>query len=149
MQPSKPLPKFINGLKNALKVYGAAQRDQYSWISKTENHFIFTAEQDHIDKKRNIYKHKDGVFIKKVRPLSKDLGDAPLTVSHGKELFDAINETFASKKECRLLIVKGTKYGTSSGGVRAVMDHDLWRVSSFSGTVRQGFEFVLERVKTN
>ncbi|QDP00146.1 hypothetical protein FE810_15790 [Thalassotalea litorea] len=149
MQPSKPLPKFINGLKNALKVYGATQRDQYSWISKTENHFVFTAEQDHKDKERNIYNHKDGVFVKKVRALSKDLGDAPLTVSHGKELFDAVNETFTNNNDCRLLIVKGTKYGTSSGGVRAVMDNDLWRFTSFSGTVEQGFEFVLERVKAN
>lgn len=149
MEPSKQLPKFKSGLLTVLESYGATQREQYSWVSKTGEHFVIQAELDHIDKERNIYKHKQGLFIKKVRPLSKDLGDAPATVRHGDELFEVVSETLRDKSLCKVLLVKGTKYGTSSGGVRAAMDNDLWQCTSFSGTVELGFEFVLERVKAN
>lgn len=149
MRPSKILPAYIHGLKNALKQYGATQRDQYSWISKTEEHYIFSAERDHKDKERNKYDHIKGVFIKKIRPLSKELGDAPLTVSHGKELYNAVKVTYENEDYCKLLIVNGTKYGTSSGGIRAVIDSDLWQFSTFTGTVEEGFEFILERVKAS
>ncbi|TRX52748.1 hypothetical protein [Thalassomonas sp. M1454] len=146
MKPSKPLGKYIDGLKTALKKYSATQRDQYSWIAKTEEHYLFTAETDHIDRENNNYSHGKGIFTKKVRPLSKELGDASLTVSHGKELYDAAKQTFMNGDYCRLLLVKGTKYGTSSGGVKAVIDNDLWKFSKFEGSVDRGFDFVLERV---
>ena len=145
MKPSKPLGGYISGLKNALKKYGATQRDQYSWIAKTDKHYVFTAETDHKDKQRNVYSHFNGTFEKRVRPLSKDSGDAPLTVSHGKELFEAVKQTFESGDFCKLLLVKGTKYGTGSGGVKAVMDNDLWKITKFEGTIDSGFEFVIER----
>lgn len=149
MEPSKPLGKYIVGLKAALRKYRAIQRDQYSWIAKTEKYYIFTAEVDHIEPDRNRYNHKGGIFHKTVPALSTELGDAPLTVSHAKELFDAIKETFNKRSFCQLLLVKGTKYGKTSGGVKAVMDNDLWEVISFSGEVSNGFEFVIERIKTN
>ncbi len=145
MRPTKELGDFIKGLKKALKTYSATQRDQYSWIAKTDDRFIFTVELDHKDKENNRYNHLNGIFEKKVRPLSTENGDAALTVSHGKELFEAAQETYKSKAYCKLLLVRGTKYGTDSGGVRAVMDHDLWKFTKFNGSLEAGFEFVIER----
>jgi len=149
MKPSKPIGSYISGLKKALKHYGATQRDQYSWIAKTNDHYVFTAERDHIDKENNVYSHSEGTFLKRVPPLSVDFGDASLTVSHGKELFDAIKTTYESNCYCHLLILKGTKYGTEKGGVKAVMDADLWHVTSLMGSVESGFEFKLEHIKEN
>jgi len=149
LRPSNPLKKYISGLKAALKTIGAKQRDQYSWIAKTKEHYVFTAEIDHINKENNRYDHIEGIFHKKVRPLSIELGDASLTVSHGKELFDAVNDAFTNNKMCRLLLVKGTKYGTNSGGVKAIDDPDLWQFSKFEGSVETGFEFILKRTSEN
>ncbi|WP_261858240.1 hypothetical protein [Photobacterium sanguinicancri] len=149
MKPSKPIGKYISGLKTALRSYGATQRDQYSWVAKTDEFFVFTAESDHLDKVNNVYSHGGGSFAKKVRPLSTASGDASLTVSHAKELFDAISVTYTNNEYCKLLIVKGTKYGTDKGGVKAVMDPDLWQATSFSGSVEGGFEFQLDRTKEN
>ena len=138
---------YIKGLKAAFATIGAKQRDQYSWIARTKNSFVFTAEVDHINKERNIYDHKQGVFHKKVRALSVSDGEAALTVSHAKELHFAVNQAFETNLRCRLLLVKGTKYGTSTGGVKGAVDGDYWIVKQVSGTVDEGFEFILERVK--
>lgn len=82
-----------------------------------------------------------------MRPLSVSDGEAALTVSHAKELFDAVNQAFETNLKCRLLLLKGTKYGTSTGGVKGAVDGDHWIVRQVSGTVDEGFEFILERVK--
>ncbi len=145
IEPTQPLT-YIKGLKDALKTINANQRDQYSWMAKTEHHFVFTAEIDHIDKEGNRYDHKKGRFHKVVPQLSSENGDAPLTISHAKELFDAINDSVSSKNRCRLLLVKGTKYGTTKGGIRAAIDPDFWMVGELSGSVEDGFSFVLLRV---
>ena len=134
-------------MRAALKTIGAKQRDQYSWIAKTDETFVFTAETDHIHKDRNIYNHKQGVFHKKVRALSVSDGEAALTVSHAKELYEAINQAFDTDLKCRLMLLKGTKYGTSKGGVKAAVDGDYWVVKEVSGTVVDGFEFILVRTE--
>mgnify|MGYP000426774161 CR=1 FL=1 len=134
-------------MKASLKAINANQRDQYSWIAKTEDYFVFTAEIDHIDKKGNKYNHKAGWFHKVIPPLSTKNGDASGTVSHAKELFNAINDTYSSENKCRLLLVKGTKYGTTDGGIRAAIDPDFWMVRELSGNVGDGFSFVLERTE--
>ena len=45
------------------------------------------------------------------------------------------------------MIVKGTSYGTTPGGVKAAIDGDYWVVRRLSGNVSDGFEFVLVRVE--
>jgi len=134
-------------LRAALKAIGATQRDQYSWIAKIGETFVFTAEIDHIQKDRNIYDHKQGTFHKKVRAFSGDAGDAALTVSHAKELYDAVQQAFEINLKCKLLLLTGTKYGTTKGGVKAAIDGDYWVVKEVSGTVAEGFEFILVRTE--
>lgn len=139
---------YIKGLKAAYKSINASQRDQYSWIAKTQDHFVFTAEIDHTDKEGNKYNHKKGLFSKTVRPLAVKNGDAAMTVSHAKELYNAISETFTLKNKCRLMLVKGTKNGTTKGGIVAAPDLDLWIVREFTGSLTNGFSFVLEKEKS-
>jgi len=147
MKQTKPLV-YIKGLKAALKTINIELRDQYSWIAKTENSFVFTAEIDHIDKQKNKYSHKDGTFHKVVEPLSVQNGVAQTTVRHAKELFDAVSLALDSELKCRLLFVKGTKYSTNQkDGVRAAIDSDNWMVRQLSGSVEEEFSFVLERVE--
>ncbi len=45
------------------------------------------------------------------------------------------------------MLVKGTKYGTTQGGVKATVDGDHWLVSELPGNVSDGFEIVLVRVE--
>ena len=45
----------------------AKQRDQYSWVAKTQDAYVFSAEIDHINPERNVYDHKAGTFRKLVR----------------------------------------------------------------------------------
>ena len=132
-------------MRAALKSIGATQSVQYSWIGKTEDAYAFTAEIDHIDKKDNQYNHREGVFFKRVKPLSVNDGASPQTVRHSKELFNAVKHAYEDKLKCRLLLVKGTKYGTSEGGVKAAVDGDNWVVSEMLGSVKNGYEFILER----
>lgn len=79
-------------------------------------------------------------------PKSKEQGDATLSISHAQELFDAISESFNKGLKCRLLIVKGTKFGTTTGGIKAAADEGYWQVKAFSGSVAKGYGFTLERV---
>ncbi len=86
------------------------------------------------------------MFYKKVPPLTKEQGVATLSISHAQELFDAVSESFCKSLKCRLLIVKGTKFGTTKGGIKAAADEGHWQVKAFNGTVANGFDFTLERV---
>ena len=75
------------------------------------------------------------------------MGDSPQTVRHSHELYEAIDCAFKSKQRCHLVLVKGTMYGTSKGGIKAAIDGNYWGVREFYGSVEDGFKFVLERVK--
>lgn len=144
MAPSKPL-SWVRGLTNAYQSLGAIQRDQYSWVAKTDLTYVFSAEIDHIYPEDNRYNHKDGTFRKRVPAMSSALGHEPLSISHSKELFEAVRDAFSQSLECYVILVKGTKFGTSKGGIRAGYDHHLWIVDELDGSVEKGYEFKLFR----
>jgi hypothetical protein len=125
---------------------GAKQRDQYSWVGKSPEFYVFTAEIDHKNNENNRYDHKQGVFSKTVPAMTKDAGKDPLSISHAKELFDAAKDAFENRLMCRLLLTKGTKSGTTKGGVTAAADGDLWQVTDFEGSLDGGFSLRIERV---
>ena len=146
MEPTAKI-EWIKGLKAAYKSIGAIQRDQYSWVARTDNSYVYSAETDHENAEDNIYNHKLGVFSKRVPPMSKSLGHEPLSISHSRELFDAVSESFTNKLKCRMMLVKGTKFGTTKGGVKAAADGHLWQVTEFSGSVEEGYAFKVERIE--
>ena len=86
-------------------------------------------------------------FALAVPPLSVKNGHHPLRVRHAQELLDAVNQAYSNGTTCRLLLLKGTKYGTTKGGIRAAVDPGDWVVDKVSGDVSCGFEFTLERVE--
>lgn len=88
-----------------------------------------------------------GTFKKIVRPLTINEGVSAQTIRHAKELLNAIEHAYSDKMKCRLLLVRGTKYGTSEGKVRAALDGNPWLVEQFSGTVETGFQFTLVRTE--
>ncbi|MET0106188.1 MAG: hypothetical protein ABW072_13750 [Sedimenticola sp.] len=126
---------------------GASQRDQYSWVARTNDAYVFSAEIDHINPKDNAYNHKMGVFSKRVPPMSKSLGHDPLSISHCKELFDAVSDSFTNNLKCRILLVKGTKFGTTKGGIKAAADGHFWKVTELTGSCDKGYSFKVERVE--
>lgn len=146
IEPSIPI-KWVKGLKVAYSLLGATQRDQYSWVAKTDDAYVFSAEIDHIHPEDNIYNHKSGVFTKCIPPMSKSTGHDPLSVSHSKELFDAVSDSYANNLKCRMLLVKGTKFGTTQGGIKAAADGHLWNVTELKGSVENGYSFKVERVE--
>ncbi len=145
IRPSKQL-KWISGQRAALKSICAVQSDPYSWLAKTDDSYVFTAEIDHQDRARNKYQHLEGVFRKEVPPVSAATGDSLPRIRHAQELFIAVENMHSNGIPCRLLLEKGTKYGTTPGGIRAAVDEDSWMVTKLSGDVANGFHFVLERV---
>jgi hypothetical protein len=146
IRPTNKL-KWIDGLRAALKSINARPNDPYSWLSKTDDCYVFTAEIDHEDQPRNKFSRLDGTFDKKIKPVSKAVGESQVRIRHAQELFEAVTEACATKMKCQLLIVKGTKYGTTPGGVRAAVDGDAWIVTELSGDVPSGFHFRLERTQ--
>jgi hypothetical protein len=147
MRPTKA-STWIKGLKNAYSQIGATQRDQYSWMAQTNDAYVFSAEIDHLDSDNNIYRHNEGTFVKHVLPKSTISGDDPNTVTHSKELFEAVMDAYANKLKCRMLLVKGTKYGSTKGGVKASIDGDIWQITDFHGNVENGYYFNAERVES-
>ena len=139
--------KWIAGLGAALRSINAQQSDPYSWLAKTDDGYVFTAEIDHEDQPRNKFSRLDGTFSKSIKPVSKAGGDSPARVRHAQALFDAVEDAHSTQAKCQLLIVKGTKYGTTTGGIRAAVDGDHWIVKSVSGDVSRGFEFELVRTE--
>ena len=146
IRPTKQL-RYIKTMKAALKSIDAVQSDQYAWIAKAGDTFVLTVELDHKDTANNICDHFEGTFKKFVGPLSVSSGDEPQTVRHSQQLFDAVSEIHSESSKCKLLLSKGTKYGSSTGGVRGAVDSDLWIVKELSGDVGVGFGFVLVRVQ--
>ena len=146
IEPTKPVI-YVKGLRAALKSIGATQSDQYSWIGRTDDSYVFTAEIDHIDKDNNQYNHKKGIFKKWVKPLSSSAGIAHETIRHSQELYDAVKHAHKESIKCRLLLVKGTIYGTTKGGVKAAVDGDRWIVIEYSGNINEGYGFTLVRTE--
>ena len=146
IRPTNQL-RWISGLRAALKSIDAVQSDPYSWLAKTDDCYVFTAEIDHQDKARNDYRHIDGVFRKEVLPVSASRGDSLPRIRHAQGLYDAVEDAYSNALKCQLLLEKGTRYGTTPGGVRAAVDGDRWIVNELSGDVSSGFVFVLERVQ--
>jgi hypothetical protein len=143
--PTKQL-KWISGQRAALKSIGATHSDPYLWLAKTDDCYVFTAEIDHQDKAKNDYRHMDGIFRKEVLPVSTGRGDSLPRIRHAQGLYDAVEDAYSNGLMCLLMLEKGTRYGTTPGGVRAAVDGDSWIVKDLSGDVSSGFVFVLERV---
>ena len=78
--------------------------------------------------------------------MTKESGREPLSISHAKELYDAAQDAFENKLFCRMMLTKGTKSGTTKGGITAAVDGDLWQVSAFTGSLESGFSIVVQRV---
>ena len=135
------------GFTRWIQVSRRNPKDQYSWLGRTADSFVFTAEIDHIAPARNRFNHEEGTFQKHVPPLSAKNGDHPLRVRHAQELLDAINQAHSKGMKCHLLLLKGTKYGMTKGGIKSAVDPDIWIVDKVSGDVSSGFEFVLVRVE--
>ena len=146
IKPTKEL-NWIKGLRAGYKSIGATQKDQYSWLGRTADSFVFTTEIDHKDPDRNRFDHEAGTFQKHVPPLSVTNGDHGLRVRHAQELLDAINQAYANRMKCNLLLLKGTKYGRTAVGIKSAVDPDIWIVDKVSGDVSSGFEFVLDRIE--
>ena len=79
--------------------------------------------------------------------MSIELNEDPATIRHADELFEALTDAFTRKMKSHLMLLKGTKYGKSSGGPKAAVDGDCWEVSELHGSVRDGFNFILKRVE--
>jgi len=100
-----------------------------------------------VDPTRNQFSFEGGTFQKQLPPLSVENGDHPLRVRHAQELLDAINQAHSNGMKCNLLLLIGTKYGTTKGRIRSAVDPGDWVVKEFSGDVSGGFEFTLNRVE--
>jgi hypothetical protein len=124
----------------------ATQIEQYSWLGRYGDTYVFTAEIDHVDEEDNIYNHIQGTFKKHIRPLSLELKEDSSTIRHADELFTALSHAKDEKLMCRLMLLKGTKYGKSSGKLKSAVDGDYWAVRQLSGSVKTGIDFILERV---
>ena len=146
IRPTKQL-RWISGQRAALKSIGAVMGDPSSWLAKTDACYVFTVEIDHKDKARNRFQYLEGIFHKEVPPISASNGDSPPRIRHAQALLDAAEEAFSNGLKCQLLLEKGTKFGTTPGGVRAAIDSDSWLVTEILGDVASGFRFVLERVE--
>lgn len=145
MGPGKPL-EWIRGMKANLERLDARRSDPYAWLARTDGAIVFFAEIDHVKKEWNRYNHAAGVYEKRVRGMSPAKESAP-TLRHSRELFDTARAAHAQNTSCRLLLLKGTKNGTTPGGVKSALDDGIWRVTRVDGSVEQGYEFRLERIK--
>ncbi len=127
---------------------GAKQTGQYSWIAKQGETNIVIAELDPIDAERNVYNHMDGTFQKSVPPMANDDGTAPQTIKHAQELLDVLNQSLKEEAVLKVMLVRGTKNGTSKTGVKAALDGDVWRVKEVSGDLPSGYQFSLYRAES-
>lgn len=138
--------EWIKGLKAGFALFNAKQKEQYSWLARTDASYVFTAELDHKDKAHNRYEHAEGYFHKFVRGFSVEHGDHRNSIRHAQELYDAVNDAFKNRIQCHLLVVMGTKFGDTLGGIKAAAASDFWVVTHFAGSVNDGFSFRLNRV---
>lgn len=144
MKPSAEL-NWVQGLGVAYATLGAVRRDRYSWLAKAGECWVFSAEIDHEDRESTRYDHESGTFRKSVPAMSRRLGHAALSVSHSTELFEAVSSAYREKLPCRVLLVRGTKFGTSKGPIRAAADADFWMIARVRGSVDEGYGFVAVR----
>ena len=144
MGPSSGL-RWQQGLKAGFARMHAKQRDQYSWVAKTDSGYVFTVEIDHVDKEHNRYDHSDGVFEKEVGPHTKEKGLSAASVSHAQEFYDAALDAHSNDLVCGMLLTKGTKSGKSAGPVKTAADADGWKVTELNGSVADGFSLRIER----
>jgi hypothetical protein len=77
--------------------------------------------------------------------LSLELNEDSATIRHADELFTALAHAFNEKLMCRLMLLKGTKYGKTGGKIKSAVDGDYWAVKELSGSVATGMDFLLER----
>ncbi len=145
MNPTEKL-NWIKGLRAGYESIGASQKELHSWLARTADSFVFSAEIDHVDPARNQLDLAKGTFHKQVQPVSVERGDHGLRVRHAQELLDAANQAHSNELECKLMLLKGTKYGTTKGGIHAAVDTGDWIVKSITGDVSDGFAFSLERI---
>jgi hypothetical protein len=148
MKPTQKVA-YTSGLHNTLGKIGATMSDQYAWVAQQGPVHVITAEVDHKKQENNQYSHFAGFFHKIVPPLTKESGRSHQTIRHAQELLDAVIATQLDDAYCRVLLVKGTKNGTTKGAVKAALDGDLWRVQEVSGTVAEGYEFIIYRAEEN
>jgi hypothetical protein len=141
-------PKYMPTMKRALEMMGAVRPDQFSWVAKQGDTHVITIEVDHKVQDRNLYDPKEGTFYKNVPPLRRDIGHHPNTIRHAQQLLDAVLETSRDDKDCKVLLVKGTKSGTTRGGTRAAIEGNYWKVKHVQGTVADGFDFLIFRQST-
>lgn len=146
MEPSKPIT-WISGLKRAYSSIGATQRDQYSWIAKSDKYYVFSVEVDHVNRMDNDYNHKAGYFYKRVPPMTTALGNTHSSISHSRELFNAALDAYTHKLKCRILLVKGSKFGTTKGAIKAAVEGHLWQVTELIGDISLGYSLKIERVE--
>ena len=79
--------------------------------------------------------------------MSVKNGDHGLRIRHAQELLDAINQAYSNGLKCKLLLLTGTKYGRTKGGIKSAVDPAAWVVDEVSGDVSSGFEFILVRAE--
>ncbi len=135
--------KHIESLQSALMEINATQRDKYSWVAKTKDCFVFTAEVDHFEQENNKYNHTAGEFRKIVPSLSTHLSSSAFYV---RELYDALNLTFCMGLRCKLVLLTGAINGTNCGGIKAAIDEGDWVVHKLIGSPVEGYEFHLIRI---
>lgn len=141
--------KWGQGLQAAYSSLDAIQRDRYSWVAKTTttNIFVFSIELDHKNTSDNAYSPRKGTFTKRVPPMLKSLGHEPQSISHSKELFEAVSTSYEDELECRILFVRGTKYGNKKPPIRAAADKHFWQVTELTGNVEKGYSFTIARIE--
>lgn len=135
------------GLKEAYDRLGAKRRDQYSWVARLGDGYVLSAEVDHKKPENTLYNHRGGEFFKRLPPMSRDNGHEPLSISHSIELFEAASRAYSQYFECRILLLKGTKFGTEKGPIRAAPDGHFWKIVEVSGSVEEGYFFRAERIR--
>lgn len=89
----------------------------------------------------------DGIFYKEVPSVASSKGDSLPRIRKAQELFDGIKDALSNGLKCQLMLEKGTKYGTTPGGIKAAVEGNSWLVTELNGTVADGFNFILERVE--
>lgn len=146
MNPISSL-NWIKGLKKALYSLNANQKTLYSWIARTSQYIVFNAEIDHIDQKNNQYQHDKGIFIKHVPGMSKSNGSSTHSINHAKELYDAAKQIFENKEDCFLILKKGTRYGTTKGGIQVADTGYYWQIKNLIGSVENGFRIEFARTE--
>lgn len=79
---------YIKGLRASFQSISAAQSDQYSWFTRTEETFVFTAEIDLKNKARNRYNHMEVPYIRRCCHVMKVMVYLTLTPFSGHRVLE-------------------------------------------------------------